>query len=457
MEYIGGGELFEHLCDKGPFSEKDAAKFLRQFANGIHYIHSKGFVHSDLKPENLMMGSWQAEDAQLKVVDFGFSVPDEESIKLQFHGTIAYLPPECLHKTLIPRHPTCSGDMFAVGVIMYTVLTGTHPFDRTNQAPDSVIAQAIVQSAAASASAFDSDDTDTKKNDFDYLDKYVFDNRTHGLSSSSIMLMRSLLHPDPNRRMTSSQLCCHSWILGQTATHHCLSSHCKLKSFWQRRFRAAIMKKFCHIERPCLSTKEFKVIFRSIDLNGDGTVTLDELNRCMSESFGTKQTIDDIFSSVDEDDSGGIDFEEFQRIMRKKFDGSGGSYCSSDEDDHQEHGGDGDDDNNSNKKKAHEEILAISNEQVRACIFQRFGENNRKETNAAVTREMLRTIFDTMDINKDGLLQLSEAITGLRETSGLDEEMISNWADNTDSDLNGEIDFEEFFTAMMCNEKVSQG
>ena len=52
MEYIGGGELFEHLCNSGPFSEDDAAKFLRQFANGLHYIHSKGYVHSDLKPEN---------------------------------------------------------------------------------------------------------------------------------------------------------------------------------------------------------------------------------------------------------------------------------------------------------------------------------------------------------------------------------------------------------------------
>jgi len=70
---------------------------------------------------------------------------------------------------------------------------------------------------------------------------------------------------------------------------------------------------------------------------------------------------------------------------------------------------------------------------------------------------MLRTIFDTMDINKDGILQLSEAIIGLRETPGVDEEMISNWADNTDSDLNGEIDFEEFFSAMMCHEKFSQG
>jgi serine/threonine protein kinase len=470
MEYIGGGELFEHLCDSGPFSEKDAAKFLRQFANGLHYIHSKGYVHSDLKPENLMMGySWgqqveddndndnnapaqqQQQQQQLKVVDFGFSVPDQESVKLHFHGTIAYLPPECLHKKSSPRHPTAAGDMFAVGVIIYTVLTGTHPFDRTNQAPDSIIAQAIVQSAG---STYDDNDDDndsnnnnnnnnnnnSKSNDNDkdnneYLSKYVFDDRTQGLSSSSVMLMRSLLHPDPNRRMTSLQLCSHPWILGQTATKHSLStcSHSKLKSFWQRRFRAAVMKKFVGRSNNgggTLSTKEYKVIFKSMDLDGNGLVTLDELKRYMSESFGTKQTISDIFSSVDEDGNGGIDFEEFDRIMRKKFDGSDVSNCNSCNDDIID-----DNNDNNSKKAASEKILAISNEQVRACIFQKFGGTRTKGTTTTttttstttVTREMLRTIFDTMDINKDGSLQLSEAITGLRETPGLDEGMISSW------------------------------
>jgi serine/threonine protein kinase len=472
MEYIGGGELFEHLCDSGPFSEKDAAKFLRQFANGLHYIHSKGYIHSDLKPENLMMGySWgqqadndnndndnnnnnnndtknaaQQQQQQLKVVDFGFSVPDQESVKLHFHGTVAYLPPECLHKKSSPRHPTAAGDMFAVGVIIYTVLTGTHPFDRTNQAPDSIIAQAIVQSAG---STFDDNDdsnnnnnNNNKSNDNDndnneYLNKHVFDDRTQGLSSSSLSLMRSLLHPDPNRRMTSLQLCSHPWILGQTATKHSLStcSHSKLKSFWQRRFRAAIMKKFVSCSNNnnnnggALSTKEYKVIFQSMDLDGNGLVTLDELKRCMSESFGTKQSISDIFSSVDEDGSGGIDFDEFERIMRKKFDGSDGNsnYNSCDDDD---------DGNNNKKKAASEKISAISNEQVRACIFQKFGGTGTTKgtttsattnTTTTVTREMLRTIFDTMDINKDGSLQLSEAIIGLRETPGLDEGMISSW------------------------------
>eukprot|EP00536_Pseudo-nitzschia_multiseries_P001041 jgi/Psemu1/300484/fgenesh1_kg.13_\ len=96
---------------------------------------------------------------------------------------------------------------------------------------------------------------------------------------------------------------------------------------------------------------------------------------------------------------------------------------------------------------ADETKLAISNEHVRGCIFQKFGKIPTDDEQAA--RETLRKIFDSMDINHDGVLQLSEAITVLRETPGLDEDMISGWADKADIDLNGEIDFEEFCAAMM--------
>jgi len=147
--------------------------------------------------------------------------------------------------------------------------------------------------------------------------------------------------------------------------------------------------------------------------------------------------IDDIFSSVDEDCSGGIDFEEFQRIMGKQFDGSSGIGCSN----NGSSNGCNSNDNNSNSNRnsnsddSEEHLLAISNEQVRGCIFQKFGgtavasagAEGKNSQGTTITREMLRTIFDTMDLNKDGFLQLSEAITVLRETPGLDEDMISAW------------------------------
>jgi serine/threonine protein kinase len=75
MELVDGGELFDHLIAGGPFSERVAASFLRQFAEGISYIHSAGLVHGDLKPENLLLTTKTSEggkeDMQLKLVDFG--------------------------------------------------------------------------------------------------------------------------------------------------------------------------------------------------------------------------------------------------------------------------------------------------------------------------------------------------------------------------------------------------
>ena len=83
MELIDGCELLDHLVDNGPYSEADAASFLRQFAEAMSYVHHIGLTHNDLKPENLMIAynksnaqdndtvADAAESAKLKVVDFG--------------------------------------------------------------------------------------------------------------------------------------------------------------------------------------------------------------------------------------------------------------------------------------------------------------------------------------------------------------------------------------------------
>jgi serine/threonine protein kinase len=206
MELIGGGEVFEHLIQKGAFSEQDASKFLRQFAEALSYIHAKGLVHGDLKPENLMMDSWDQDTAQLKVVDFGSTVLAEENqndnLKRSHIGrTVAYSPPE-VHDAVGQHHPTPAVDMFAAGCIIYCILTGSHPFDPTGQASEQEIVEAILNSST------------------EFPEDFFFDDRIAGLSQSAIDVMRKLLHPNPNERMTSEKLQRHPWVQGLSASAH---------------------------------------------------------------------------------------------------------------------------------------------------------------------------------------------------------------------------------------------
>jgi serine/threonine protein kinase len=381
MEHIFGGELFEHLVRRGAFSERDAAKFLKEFAEGLAYIHSRGYVHGDLKPENLMM-SCDSHNPRVKIVDFGFSAPIANR-KLIF-GTVAYLSPEILKNFGRPQQPTPAVDMFAVGVIMYTILTGTHPFDRTNQATDQAIMHAVVASIS----------------DPDFLSKHVFDDRTKGLSNSSLTLMRNLLQPNAKDRMTSTELQQHPWILGHTATHHAmLHSDTKLRRFWQRRFRAALMRKF---RIGILSSEEkLKAIYTTMDLNGDGHVSFEELEYTLKDIFGVEQ-MQDIFHSVDMKENGVLDYDEFESIMKTQFETSTTISAA---------------------PAARNDSNVSNDSSVRSCILEKF----ERRASQNISRPELKKIFQAIDVNRNGTVEISDIRIALKENHGVDVEAISEW------------------------------
>jgi len=72
-EYCSGGELYERIIAMKNFTEFKAAEFMRQILSAVAYCHKKNIVHRDIKPENTLFES-SAEDASLKVIDFGTSV-----------------------------------------------------------------------------------------------------------------------------------------------------------------------------------------------------------------------------------------------------------------------------------------------------------------------------------------------------------------------------------------------
>lgn len=127
MEVLGGGELLDRLRQERSLTEARASSIFRQLVSAVHAMHSKRVVHRDLKPENLLFTS-KAEDATLKVIDFGFAcvLPETHTLTTPCY-TLAYAAPEVL-STGSGGGYTESCDLWSLGVILYTMLCGHAPF-----------------------------------------------------------------------------------------------------------------------------------------------------------------------------------------------------------------------------------------------------------------------------------------------------------------------------------------
>uniref|UniRef100_A0A7S1BJJ1 cGMP-dependent protein kinase n=1 Tax=Corethron hystrix TaxID=216773 RepID=A0A7S1BJJ1_9STRA len=201
IDLVKGGEMFEFLIRKGAFSEADAARLLKQVAKALNFLHGVGVVHADLKPENLMLSTFESRNAILKVVDFGCASVSEmgqigsladfscDPIPPASAGTIAYWPPEAFTKGR-NWEATASTDMWSLGIILFIMLTGLHPFDLQGNATDEDIKQKLL------------------KNEKPPLHTGVTDH----VSASALDLMEKLMNPDPTKRITAEQMLHHPWV-----------------------------------------------------------------------------------------------------------------------------------------------------------------------------------------------------------------------------------------------------
>ncbi|XP_049277804.1 phosphorylase b kinase gamma catalytic chain, skeletal muscle/heart isoform isoform X5 [Anopheles funestus] len=127
FELCRQGELFDYLTSVVTLSEKKSRYIMRQIFEGVDYIHSKNIVHRDLKPENILLD----DNLNVKITDFGFARVLKETEKLyDLCGTPGYLAPETLKCNMFEDAPGYSKevDIWACGVIMFTLLVGCPPF-----------------------------------------------------------------------------------------------------------------------------------------------------------------------------------------------------------------------------------------------------------------------------------------------------------------------------------------
>jgi serine/threonine protein kinase len=128
LEYCPGGELFFQLTTKGRFPEDKARFYAAQVILALEHMHSHGFVYRDLKPENVLIDSI----GNAKLTDFGLS---KGNVTLaaegadSFCGTPEYIAPEVLKKEGYGK----AVDWWALGALLYEMLTGLPPFYSKNR------------------------------------------------------------------------------------------------------------------------------------------------------------------------------------------------------------------------------------------------------------------------------------------------------------------------------------
>ena len=135
MDYVRGVSLRDYVREHKLSLEATLA-LMRTVCNAVHHVHQRGVIHRDLKPANIMVDSEGAP----KVLDFGLAkamlTPPEAMVSItgQFVGTLTYMSPEQTHGN--PDEIDGRSDVYSLGVILYELVTGRHPYPPTGQMAD---------------------------------------------------------------------------------------------------------------------------------------------------------------------------------------------------------------------------------------------------------------------------------------------------------------------------------
>lgn len=131
VEMLSGGDLFDHIAGLETFTELGAARIMRGIIAGVSILHEVGIIHRDLKPENFLFKLAPGQAPVVKISDFGLSgtlrqferQARESGGQRMVVGTPGYIAPEVIDT----RMYSTASDIYALGVILYTILVGYPP------------------------------------------------------------------------------------------------------------------------------------------------------------------------------------------------------------------------------------------------------------------------------------------------------------------------------------------
>jgi len=286
-EFLEGGELFDRIMECQSFSEEASTLVMEQIISAVLYLHKHGFIHRDLKPENIIFETKDPK-SKIKVIDFGTSCSFEKGNKLKKKlGTPYYIAPEVLKRNYDEK---C--DVWSSGVIMYILLCGYPPFNGPN---DKIIFQRVLEG------------------------KFAFpDEDWSGISKQAKDLIKKMLCYDPSKRIPTGDCLQHEWFKIKMQPHSIVNNTKVLNNLKNFRsdykFQKAVLLYIISFFDLKDEKDELLKTFKALDLDGDGQLTHDELMIGYSKLMGeeeAKKEVDRIFTTIDVNGTGAIDFTEF--------------------------------------------------------------------------------------------------------------------------------------------------
>jgi len=290
MEYCAGKELFDRIEQRGSIDEPNSVEIIKQAGSALKYAHNQGVAHRDIKPENIVFCSTDLTSNDIKVIDWGVGFYFGHGSMHDLLGTLTYAAPEVLEANPTKGY-TCACDAFSLGVVTYIMLCGTIPF-----------AGGIVQHLNA------------MKQESYIMSGPVWDK----VSDAAKDFVRSLLKPDPSKRMSMSAMMEHEWL--RVASHMANPQISKtvfmnLQQFNNTSRFVSLCTGVVARQLDHEKIKDVKQVFRQMDTNGDGMLDFQEIKAGFEKILGSDSCstaeLEEMFHRIDMDKSGKIDYTEF--------------------------------------------------------------------------------------------------------------------------------------------------
>lgn len=298
MEYIRGKDLTSFVTSMKTYSQDFIPTILKQLLSAVCYLHSKNIVHRDIKPDNIIVRELRKNingqrssinELQLVLIDFGNSNYYNSKKMNSIVGTPYYISPDVLKENYTEK---C--DVWSCGIILYTLLLGYVPFKGQNM-----------------------EDT------FKKILTYEINFDVSKIQPLALDLLKKMLAYDSKERCSAEEAFKHPF-LNQTSNQITICEKTahemfdNIKSFYvNEKLQQATLSYIVHYSLSIDDLKEFEVIFKKFDINGDGRLSIDEIKEGFQLLYGNVLSnieLETILNKMDMDKDNFVEYQEFLRV-----------------------------------------------------------------------------------------------------------------------------------------------